>query len=281
MAAHRYWRMLFTRAASSTVAVNELTLAVTEGGPQAATGGTASAGSVSGLNVASRAFNGTTNATDYWLSLGNFNGNGANSDYLQYDMGSGNSIDVVEVRMYINTTNLGAGVAPQNFVLLHSDDGQNWTVRRAWAGQTWATVETKTFSAIALPSGDIFNRVFYEKDVRRNAATNSGSPTKFVPLRGHLTGDGARHHTVGTATFVWAGPFYIAGSTTTLGLPIARRVDLINQRTGRLERTVFTKADGQFLFDQINAGPWTVLGVDVSAEQNSVVYAHVVPAPMT
>lgn len=79
----------------------------------------------------------------------------------------------------------------------------------------------------------------------------------------------------------WSGNYYIAGSTTVLGMPFARRVDLVEQRSGLLVRTFHTKADGAFLFDQIGHGPWTLIGVDNSAEQNSVVFAHVPSALMT
>lgn len=282
MAAHRYWRLHISRSGGAgTVSIGELILATTSGGAQAATGGTASASSTLSTNVASRAFNGTQSAADYWQCATSSYSGTWGAEFVQYDMGAGNSIDVVEMRIYFNGTTSGATTFPSSFVLLHSDDGIRWTVQRAWSNVTFANPETLTFDATELPSNQVFNRVLLVKDVRRNAATNSGVPTKFVALRSPLIGDGARHHTAGTAFFMWSGAFYIAGSTTTLGLPIARRVDLLNQRSGLLERRVFTGPDGQFLFDQINAGPWTVLGVDASAEQNSVVYAHVVPAPMT
>ncbi len=283
MAAHRYWRLAISQNnGAQTVVINELVMATSAGGAQAATGGTASASSTNGTDTASKAFDGVLTDTNYWRCALNTYSGGYGYAHIQYDMGAGNAKDIVEIRIHHDGTALGTTTgAPASFALLHSDDGIRWTIQRAWGGQSFANNETKTYDATELPSNQVFNRVVAPKDVRFNNAANSGVPTKFVALRSPLIGSGDFHHTYPNAQYTWSGRFYIAGSTTTLGLPIARLVDLINQQSGRLERTVFTKTDGQFLFDQIGPGPWTVLGVDVTAEQNSVVYAHVNPAPMT
>ncbi len=283
MAAHRYWRMYISRTGgASSVSVGELILATAPSGAQAATGGTASASSTNGVNAASRAFDGTTSSANYWLSATSGMPSGYGQEYLQYDMGVGGGIDVVEVRLYFNGTNAGSTTYPSNFALLYSDDGKVWKVQRAWSELVFTNGETKTLDATALPSNQIFNRVVVRRDYRYNAAANSGpAPSVLRMLQHRLIGFGVRHSTAPVVMTPWSGVYYIAGSTTVLGMPFARRVDLVDQRSGLLVRTFYTKADGAFLFDQIGPGPWTLVGVDDSAEQNSVVFAHVPPALMT
>jgi hypothetical protein len=283
MAAHRYWRLFISHnGGGSTVSVNELILATTPSGAQAATGGTASASSTNGVNVASRAFDGTTSSANYWQSGISAFLSSYGREYLQYDMGAGNGIDVVEMRLYFDGTASGSTTYPSDFALLYSDDGVRWTLQRAWNGQVFSNGETKTFGVTPLPSNQIFNRVVLRKDYRRNVAANAGttpSVSRILPYG--LLGFGVRHGTAPAARTPFSGKYFIAGSTTTLGMPLARRVDLVEQKSGLLVRRFYTKNDGQFLFEWIGPGPWTLVGVDDSAEQNSVVYAHVTPAPMT
>jgi hypothetical protein len=285
MAAHRYWRLFISRTGGgSSTSVGELILATTPSGAQAATGGTASASSTNGVNEASRAFDGTTSAANYWQSAsGTFStANGAGQEYLQYDMGVGGGIDVVEVRLYFNGSTSGSLTYPSNFALLYSDDGIKWTLQRAWSELSFTNGETKTLDATPLPSNQIFNRVVVRRDYRYNAAANAGTPPSVSRVLPHrLIGFGVRHCTAPAVLTPWSGNYYIAGSTTVLGEPYARRVDLVDQRSGLLVRTFYTKADGAFLFENIGPGPWTLVGVDNTAEQNSVVFAHVPPALMT
>ena len=287
MAAHRYWRLFISKnggSYSQSVSVGELVLATTPSGAQAATGGTASASSTNGVNAASRAFDGTTSAANYWQSAsGTFSITvGAGQEFLQYDMGVGGGIDVVEVRLYFNGTETGSTSYPSDFALLYSDDGIKWTLQRAWSELVFTNGETKTLDATALPSNQIFNRVVVRRDYRYNAAANSGpAPSVLRMLQHRLIGFGVRHAAAPVVMTPWSGNYYIAGSTTVLGMPFARRVDLIDQRSGLLVRMFYTKADGAFLFDQIGPGPWTLIGVDDSAEQNSVVFAHVPSTLMT
>lgn len=286
MAAHRYWRLFISKnggSSNQSVSVGELILATSPGGAQAATGGTASASSTNGVNAASRAFDGTTSAANYWQSAsGTFSTNGAGQEYLQYDMGVGGGIDVVEVRLYFNGSTSGSLTYPSDFALLYSDDGVKWTLQRAWSGLVFTNGETKTLDATPLPSNQIFNRVVIRRDYRRNAAANAGTPPSVLRALPHrLIGFGVRHCTAPAVLTPWSGRYFIAGSTTVLGAPFARRVDLVEQKSGLLVRRFFTKEDGQFLFEWIGPGPWTLIGVDNSAEQNSVVFAHVPSTLMT
>lgn len=283
MAAHRYWRLYISRTGGgSSTSVGELILATTPSGAQAATGGTASASSTNGVNAASRAFDGTASSTNYWQSATTGMPSGLGQEYLQYDMGVGGGIDVAEVRLYFNGTTPGSTTYPSNFALLYSDDGVKWTLQRAWSEQVFTNGETKTLDATPLPSNQIFNRVVIRLDHRYNAAANAGTPPSVLRVLPHrLIGFGVRHCTAPAVLTPWSGRYFIAGSTTVLGAPFARRVDLVEQKSGILVRQFFTKEDGQFLFEWIGPGPWTLVGVDNSAEQNSVIYAHVPPALMT
>lgn len=283
MAAHRYWRLYISRTGgSANTSVGELVLATTPGGAQAATGGTASASSTFGANVAALAFDGTTSTANFWLSVSGGMPAGSGQEFLQYDMGVGGGIDVAEVRLYYNGLTSGPNTYPSNFALLYSDDGVKWTLQRAWSGLAFTDGETKTLDVTPLPSNQVFNRVVLRRDYRYNAAANSGpAPSVLRVLQHRLIGFGVRHSTGAAVATPWSGNYYIAGSTTVLGEPYARRVDLIDQRSGLLVRTFQTKNDGAFLFENIGPGPWTLVGVDSTAEQNSVIYAHVPPALMT
>jgi len=281
MAAHRYWRLHVSHTGGGTnTSVGELVLATVPSGAQAATGGTASASSTNGVNAASRAFDGTTSAANYWQSASGSMAAGYGAEYLQYDMGVGGGIDVVEVRLYFNGTTSGSTTFPSNFALLYSDDGKVWKLQRAWSELAFTNGETKTLDATALPSNQVFNRVMLVKTYRYNSAALVGAST-FRRVLMRVFDMAVRHASAPARVTPWSGNYYIAGSTTVLGMPYARRVDLVEQRSGLLVRTFFTKADGAFLFENIGPGPWTLVGVDNTAEQNSVVFAHVPPALMT
>lgn len=276
MAAHRFWRLYITGNGGHTnVTVGELELATTPGGPQAAVGGVPAASTeFSATYSVTKAFDGSS--TGAWVS-------GANTsysvkEYIQYDLGAGKAIDVKEVRITF-PADFTATSYPASFLLLHSDDGLDWKIQRAWSGQTFTAGETKSFDTEPIPASQQFNRVVLDKAIRYNLAANVGEPTERIAM--HRAIAMFAHATRPVRTTPWSGSFYIAGNTTVLGAPIARRVDLVEQRSGLLVRSLTTDDDGAFLFDHIGPGPWTVIGVDSSAEQNSVIYAHVTPSPMT
>jgi len=258
MSAHRFWRLHVTRTggSGSTVTVGELILASTPGGNQAAVGGTATASSVLGTNAASRAFDGTLAAGNFWQCASGSLLSGVGSEFIQYDMGANNSISVEEMRLYYDHPT-SPTTFPNDFGLYHSDDGIQWTFRRNWTGQSFTNGETKTYAATPV------------------------TPQVFRVFEHNLIGRGFQRVTAPVVQTPWTGNFYIAGTTTVLGVPHIRRVDLIDQRSGVLVRSLTTKSDGVFLFDNIGPGPWTVVGVDVTATHNSVIFAHVVPIPMT
>ncbi len=278
MAAHRYWRLFISGKGSGLyVAITELVLAVAASGPQAAVGGIASGTGDQVSGTPSKAFDGIVSPENYWLS-NYFNGT-ACAEYLQYEMPEGSPIDVAEIRITSSALN-SPNHYPANFSLYYSDDGASWEIQKSWSGQVFTSNETKTFDATPLLSSEIVNRLVMLKTLRRNDQANVGPSNSGRSLQLPILMANASA-TTPAMTSSYTGRYYIAGSTTVLGKPEARRVNLIDQRSGLLVKSLVTGEDGQFLFSQIGAGPWTVLGVDLSAEQNSVVYAHVTPEPMT
>lgn len=274
MAAHRFWRLYLSRNGGDTnyFSICELVLASSAGGAQGAVGGIASAsGSQSPTVTPDKAFDASTSTA--WRS------SAAPSPYIQYDMGAGSALDVAEIRITHNAS-FGPLSFPDSFVLLHSDDGVSWTPRRGWFGQSFVNRVEQAFDASPIPANLTTNRIL-ERTVMRNLAANEGLPTFRTTMPFGPLGGGVRHHTAPRFRDSHAGANYIQGTTTALGEPLSRRVDLYDQKSGQLVRQTFSKADGAFLFDYIGPGPWTVVGVDVSAEQNSVIYAHIAPSPMT
>jgi hypothetical protein len=61
--------------------------------------------------------------------------------------------------------------------------------------------------------------------------------------------------------------------TTLLGQPVASRVRLFDQTTGRLVRQVWTLPDGVYLFDRLNPDPnltWQIVADDLTQQHESV-----------
>lgn len=284
MSARRFWRLWFTNSRANTyVGAREVILATTAGGAQAATGGTASAGSVFSVNwPAAGAFDGDLSGATgtEWYSANNtfaWTGDRPGSDYLQYEMPVGSPIDVAEVRIVAPGTSTAS---PARFLVYSSDDGVVWQLRSIHDVDPPLTTagDERAFSIPPTPPTIVGREIKQFFTERQN--TNIGPPPSVLRIHANAAGVGDRNGTRPTRFTPFSGGYYIAGSTTSLGLPAPRRVDLIDQRSGALVDSVRTGPDGQFLFDLITEGPWTVLGVDDTAEQNSVVFAHVVAAPM-
>lgn len=268
MAAHRYWRLFVSSAVNSAyVTIGELTLATTPGGASVATGGTASASSG---YTPDKAFDGALGA-GYWESQA------TGTAWLQYDLGAGGSKDIVEIRIYFPISGVSVNEAPSSFALYYSDDGAQWTRQSAWSGMVFAAGETKTFDTTPMPDALVKNRIVLDKRFRYNSAALSQSDVFFTARRFPLIFARDNYLTPMRKT-PYSGAKRIAGSTTVLGMPAARTVHLLDQKSGLIVDTRHTRDDGLFEFAGIADGAYTVLGVDPSGEQNSVVYAHVAPS---
>lgn len=274
MTAHRFWMVFISEnnGDSSYTSLQEVILAATPGGAQGATGGAAFASSFNSSYPPGNAFDG---GTAFWMCFRYE----AKPCFIAYDMGEGNALDVAEIRLVWNSS-AGDYSAPKHFALLHSDDKARWTFVRGWANESFQTGVEKVYDATPILPNQVFNRSLPEV-MRRNVASNHNLPWAKRVFEAGLIGNAIEHHTRPAVKTPMTGGHFIQGTTTSLGEPIARRVDLVDQRSGQLARQAFTGPDGAFLFDYIGPGPWSVIGVDVSAEQNSVIYAHVTPSPMT
>jgi hypothetical protein len=140
MAAHRYWRLLLhqNQGQGDRYSIAELKGAITVGGANVLTGGTASASSTLGGQVASNAFD--NDPATYWASAIY-----ADSITLNYDLGAGNDKDVIEIS--ITNRDSFTGQSPTVFEWQYSDDGVSYTtLMDRITPPTWTAGETRTFN---------------------------------------------------------------------------------------------------------------------------------------
>jgi len=269
MAAHRYWRLSITAGPKVRgglefyAEIGELVFATTPGGPSVASGGVASAStSYAASHVPTNAFDGTLGSTE-WASV-----YGMGPHWIQYDFGASPK-DIVEVRIFVPLT-----IAPsRGYVMWHSEDGELWTEQRRWFTEDIVAGTFKEFD-LTVPSSPT-NRLV-RQSTRSAAAANPMFPLRSALGRvpNALSGVAGLRPLRRTP---FTGRKRIVGSTTILGIPAGRRVQLHEQSSGVLVDVVHTKSDGLWAFNNLADAVYTLLGVDVTGEQNSVVYAHITP----
>lgn len=140
MAAHRYWRIRNHGCDDGQVGVGEIEMRATYGGADQCTGGTAIAsGSYGGGYSASSAFD--NNTTSNWFQNG---GQGYEGAWVGYDFGSGNDVEVNEIRICPAVeSNNGC---PRIFYVESSDDNSTWNYEftgfnTAWSSHTYVTFQ--------------------------------------------------------------------------------------------------------------------------------------------
>ena len=275
MAAHRYWRLYISKNnGGDYTVITELAMAETAGGANVCTGGTASASSTYGSQSASLAFDGAVTAASSWYSDQLYYS--AGTAWIQYDFNA-NPRDIVEIKISFATGLNYLDRAPKNFSLYYSDDNLNWTRQRSWSEQVFFFGETKTYDATPMSSALISNRVLFDRKLKNTfAALPQTWYASAVRSNSKVRG--------GNCTRPWrqtpySGNKRVAGSTTSLGVPLARRVDLVEQKSGLLVARINTPKTGEFEFKELADGTYTLVGVDDTAEQNSVIFAHVAAVP--
>lgn len=143
MAAHRYWRLLFSAVGSgSAVAVGEVEFHAVGGGADQTGSGTASADSEYPDWVAGNAFadNGVAyTSTGCWSST-----NTSLPHWLVYDFGSGNDVIVEEYTLQAHD-NAYQNELPAAWQFQYSDNAADWTTVDTQSGISWAVSEVKTF----------------------------------------------------------------------------------------------------------------------------------------
>lgn len=150
MAAHRYWR-LFVLNNSGYAIINlcELQMATTPGGASVCTGGTPiSSSNYDGTWTAAKAFDGIVTGDQGWGSS-----NGAReTQWIGYDFGAGNAVDIVEVRI-VARGNTGVAGQPKLMRFQWSDDGTTWTDQGSIPEQTsWTANQVRTFDVSTMPA---------------------------------------------------------------------------------------------------------------------------------
>lgn len=73
------------------------------------------------------------------------------------------------------------------------------------------------------------------------------------------------------------GKYRIYGTTTAQGFRAPRQVFLMDTLSGAVLDGQWTNDNGEFSFNGIRMGNYTVLGIDKTLEQNSIVYSHIEP----
>lgn len=285
MAAHRFWRLFISDIAggSSFVGVNELAMAESPGGANVCSGGTASASNFNSSYTPAKAFDGSFLALDSWCCNPNiFNPGAAGSPmnaWLQYDFNS-SPRDIREIKISFPPSGgiiTNINMAPKNFSLYYSDDEVNWVRQRSWSEQSFSFGETKTYDTTPLSSALITNRLMLERKLKEIESA-LGPDIIYTTLRGPNFSR-ARNNTTPLRYTPYTGNKRIAGSTTSLGVPLARRVDLLDQKSGQLVARINTPSTGEFEFSDLADGVYSLIGVDNTAEQNSVIFAHVAAVP--
>lgn len=289
MAAHRYWRlMLRVTGGGANGGLGELHMRTSLGGSNVATGGTPSASSqFSAAYSAAKAFDGLTTDTgagNGWAALAFAGSDGLSSrPWIKYDFGAGNEKDIAEIVIFApGASGLAVNELPTAWSLQWSDDNVTWVTQRSYAFNSetaaWTFSTSRVYDVRALGAIDIRNRAAF--NLARRSAPAPGQPGAPVYDPASLAGKITQNQLAYAHDPVHGGMYKLAGSTTSLGNPTARRVRLYYQFDGRLYAEQQTKADGLFEFKNLAIGPWTVVGIDDTGAQNGVIYSHVNAVPM-
>jgi len=84
-------------------------------------------------------------------------------------------------------------------------------------------------------------------------------------------------------SLVFGGLYSVPGTVAVAGTPdapVARKVRLVDLRSGRLVQETRSDQAGNYSFDYVTRGPWTVLAHDHTGEYNAVVADNIIGEPM-
>lgn len=288
MAAHRYWRILL-REYGGNGGLGELQMRASLGGANVAVGGVPYASSQ--LNTSytpAKAFDGLTVDTgtaNAWQASAAAGGGGLGSyPWLAYDFGAGNEKDIAEIVIFApGASGIAVTTMVTAFDWQYSDNNVTWKTQRSVdmdkQSNPWVYGTSRVFDVRQRGPIDFHNDVALKK---------IGGQRHYPPGRpGELTYSPSSDEgkiCISTTQFwhdpVHGGLFKIAGTATSLGFPVARRVRLYYQMDGRIYAEQYTREDGLFEFKNLDVGPWTVVGIDDTSAQNGVIFSHVNAVPM-
>lgn len=183
-----------------------------------------------------------------------------------------NPKDLVSIAL---TNGLFSGEVFNSFYVMHSDDGLSYTYNSFFTGIAWSGVQTKEFVL-----GNILNvnykllpkKASISKTINDNLmltpryfGINRYMPDLKLPLsnRKYLGGN-----------------YKITGVTKELGIPVSRLVRLYDAQSGNLVMEKSSDLLGNFEFSGIQPLKYSVVGVDRTGVENSVIFANVEPVLM-
>jgi hypothetical protein len=147
-ATFRYWRLLFTEAASNgwdSASLNNVQFRTSVGGANAATGGTPSVDSTFGGGDASANVFDDNSGTNWSGALGSLS---AGTSWCQYDFGEGNEVWIAEFTIESRSGGDGART-PVGYTLQYSEDGTNWNDAEAiTGGSNFGSAEVRTHAVV-------------------------------------------------------------------------------------------------------------------------------------
>lgn len=267
----------------SFVRIAGLEMAAAIGGSNIATDvskATVSSYASTALNV-DKLFDG--NDTTYWSSasvstttVNNVDSTGTANPYrlipssqpkITYDFGV--EVEIAEIRImpYIVSGSPHATNA-RDIVVRVSNDGVVWEILAIFMALSYSSSK-KSLSIedyLQNPASNKIIRDFSVKRIDRNLHGN------FSAARSHYIQDA---QVLRRAALPFSGGGVIRGTTTVLGFPYSRHVLLFDELTNNLVAKTITSADGVFEFKDLKKGIYSVVGVDTTLNQNSVIYAHI------
>ena len=144
--------------------------------------------------------------------------------WIQYDFGSGNDKDIVQINVTARTYNVEQ--SPLNIVFQYSDDATTWFIAGSYAGLTWSSAQTRSFEVASSMTFSVLSPMV------TSVKYNAGELLSDIPPQN---------------TFVGTGE--ISGKISIEETPIAGAiVRLHDSNTGHLIRTTVSDGIGDYEF---------------------------------
>lgn len=256
MAAHRYWR-LDLLANFAWVAIREIEMRATIGGPDLCSGGTPFA---SETNDGDPSYLFDNNLSTHWGVVAS----GQGTCYVGYDFGA--PVEIVEIAVSTRDQFGDPNYRIRFATLSYSDDGRNYTTLGPGIGQFFGPPATHVISGFAEIDTSLFRTA--GSVTRWDLAWPAGA------VNGRLLPDLVRYDQLD------GGALRIAGAVKiddTPDIPVSRRVRLFDQLSGRLVRETWSAEDGSYSFDKIADRKFFVVAFDHTLQDNAAIKDQISP----